>query len=83
MLQYHLQVFCVDGITANVERCNELVEWSMAIVTPLATKIGYDKAAEIAYKAFSEKKTVKTVVSEMGLLVGEELESFFDPNNMI
>lgn len=80
---YHLQAFCIDGIEANVERCNELVEWSMAIVTPLATKIGYDKAAEIAYRAFKQKKTVKSVVAEMGILSEEELESLFDPRNMV
>ena len=39
---------CVDGIIANKERCEELVEYSMAMVTCLAPIIGYDKAAEIA-----------------------------------
>lgn len=74
---------CVRGITANRERCEELVEWSMAIVTPLALKVGYDKAAEIAYKAFNEKKTVKQVVKELGIMSGEEVEEFFDPKKMV
>ncbi len=39
---------CVIGIKANEERCRELVELSMAMVTSLAPKIGYDRAAEIA-----------------------------------
>ena len=39
---------CVSGIEANEERCRELVELSMAMVTSLAPKIGYDRAAEIA-----------------------------------
>src|ERR1700752_749568 len=39
---------CVRGILANEERCRELVELSMAMVTSLAPKIGYDRAAEIA-----------------------------------
>ena len=39
---------CVVGIQANVARCGELVEYSMAMVTSLAPIIGYDKAAEIA-----------------------------------
>ena len=39
---------CVAGITANEKRCAELVELSMAMVTSLAPKIGYDRAAEIA-----------------------------------
>src|SRR6267142_473725 len=39
---------CVRGIVANEERCRELIELSMAMVTSLAPKIGYDRAAEIA-----------------------------------
>src|SRR5207244_1843408 len=39
---------CVRGIMANEQRCRELVELSMAMVTSLAPKIGYDRAAEIA-----------------------------------
>src|ERR1700730_7186036 len=39
---------CVMGREANEERCRELVELSMAMVTSLAPKIGYDRAAEIA-----------------------------------
>lgn len=74
---------CIDGITANKERCEELVEWSMAIVTPLALKVGYDKAAEIAYTAFKEKKTVKQVVKDLSILTDSEIEEFFNPRKMI
>lgn len=79
----HLGEKCVKGITANEERCKELVDWSMAIVTPLATKIGYDKAAEIAYEAFNSKKTVKEVTREKNLLNDDELEDIFNPENMV
>lgn len=79
----HLDKLCIRGIKANVNRCAELVEWSMALVTPLAQKIGYDKAAEIAYKAFNEKRTVKDVVKEMSILSEEEIENIFDPKSMI
>ncbi len=74
---------CVIGIKANRERCEELVEWSMALVTPLALKIGYDKAAEVAYKAYKEKKTVRQVVIEEGILSEEEAERVLDPKNML
>jgi fumarate hydratase class II len=50
----------VRGIEANEERCRELVELSMAMVTSLAPKIGYDRAAEIAKES---AKTGRTVVS--------------------
>ncbi|MBZ4643072.1 MAG: fumarase [Deferribacteraceae bacterium] len=79
----HLSEFCIKGIKANIERCNELVDWSMAIVTPLAAKVGYDKAAEIAYKAFNERKTVKDVVKSMNILPEDEVEKIFDPKSMV
>lgn len=79
----HLDEFCIRGINANIDRCNELVEWSMAIVTPLAKVVGYDKAAEIAYKAFNEKRTVKDVVKSMNILPEDEVEKIFDPKSMV
>ncbi len=74
---------CVVGIQANKQRCEELVEWSMALVTPLALKIGYDKAAEIAYKAYKEGKTVRQVVVEEGILSEEEAKEVLDPRKML
>jgi fumarate hydratase class II len=74
---------CVIGIEANRKRCEELVEWSMALVTPLALKIGYDRAAEVAYKAHKENKTVRQVVVEEGILTEEEAREILDPKKML
>jgi fumarate hydratase class II len=74
---------CVLGIEANRKRCEELVEWSMALVTPLALKIGYDRAAEVAYKAYKENKTVRQVVVEEGILTEEEVREILDPRKML
>jgi fumarate hydratase class II len=74
---------CIRGIQANRERCAEWVEWSLALVTPLATRIGYDRAAEIAYRAFKEGKTVRQVVTDSGLLGPEEVEAILDPRSMV
>lgn len=74
---------CVVGIEANRKRCEELVEWSMALVTPLALKIGYDRAAQVAYKAYKEGKTVRQVVVEEGILSEEEAKQALDPRNML
>ena len=46
---------CIDGIEARRERCRELVEGSMALVTSLAPKIGYDRAAEIAKESWADR----------------------------
>jgi fumarate hydratase class II len=69
---------CVSGITANEERCLELAEKSLATVTSLAPKIGYDKAAELAKRAMKEDKTVRQVAREMNLLPEAELERLLD-----
>ena len=79
----HLNEKCIANLTPNVDRCNDYVEWSMALVTPLAAKIGYDRAAEIAYEAYKEKKKVKDLVVERGILSLEEAEELFNPKNMI
>jgi fumarate hydratase class II len=65
---------CVSGITANEERCLDLAEKSLATVTSLAPKIGYDKAGELAKRAMKENKTVRAVATEMKLLDPAELE---------
>jgi fumarate hydratase class II len=74
---------CIDGIEANKERCGHWIEWSLALVTPLATEIGYDRAAELAYKAYRENRTIRDVVEESKLLPPERINELLDPKNMI
>ena len=70
---------CVRGIEANEERCRELVELSMAMVTSLAPKIGYDRAAEIAKESAKTGRTVREICLERKVLPVEELERALDP----
>jgi fumarate hydratase class II len=70
---------CVEGITANVERCAELVEYSMAMVTSLAPIIGYDRAAEIAKESAKTGKTVRQICIEQQVLPEDELNRALDP----
>jgi fumarate hydratase class II len=70
---------CVTGIEANEERCRELVELSMAMVTSLAPKIGYDRAAEIAKESAKTGKTVREICLEKKVLPAGELERALDP----
>jgi fumarate hydratase, class II len=74
---------CVDGIVADEERCAYWIEWSLALVTPLATRIGYDKAAELAHIAFEEKRMIRDVVKESGLLEAREIDELLDPKSMV
>ena len=70
---------CVTGITANKERCAELVELSMAMVTSLAPKIGYDRAADIAKESAKTGKTVREICREQKVLPEAELDRALDP----
>lgn len=73
---------CVLGIEANEERCRELVELSMAMVTSLAPKIGYDRAAEIAKESARTGKTVRQLCREKKILSEAELNAALDPVGM-
>ena len=70
---------CVAGIVANKERCEELIELSLAMVTSLAPKIGYDRAAEIAKQSARTGKTVREICLEEKVLSEAELERVLDP----
>jgi len=73
---------CVEGIEADRARCQELLELNPSIATALNTAIGYDKASEVAKKAAKERKPVRAVVKEMGLLSDEELDAYLDVRDM-
>lgn len=70
---------CIEGLQANKERCAELVEYSMAMVTSLAPIIGYDKAAEIAKESAKTGKTVRQLCREKNVLPEAELTAALDP----
>jgi fumarate hydratase class II len=52
-------------------------------VTPLAVKIGYDKAAEIAHEAYHSGRTIRAVLREKKVLPEKEIEKILDPRTMI
>ncbi|PZN09478.1 class II fumarate hydratase [Thermaerobacter sp. FW80] len=73
---------CVRGIEANRERCEALIEGSLAMVTSLVPRLGYDTAAEIAKEAYATGRTVRQLVLEKGLLSEEEAARLLDPRRM-
>lgn len=73
---------CVSGIEANVKRCNELIEGSLAMCTSLAPLIGYEKAAAIAKEAYASGKTVRDVAKAHKVLSDAELSKALDPASM-
>jgi fumarate hydratase, class II len=73
---------CVAGIEADVARCESLVEQSLAMVTALNARIGYDAAAAIARESVRTGKTVRQLCLEKNVLPPEELEQLLDPRRM-
>lgn len=73
---------CVDGIEADRERCESFIEQSLAMVTPLAKVIGYDRAAQIAKQAYESGRTVREIARELDVLPEEELNRVLDPAAM-
>ena len=73
---------CVAGIEADRERCEGLVEQSLAMCTALAPLIGYDKAGEIAKESVKSGKTVRQVAADRSLMSPEDLKEALDPRRM-
>ncbi|SMD00593.1 fumarase, class II [Desulfocicer vacuolatum DSM 3385] len=75
---------CVNGITANEEKCAAFIEKSLALVTGLIPHIGYDRAADIAKKAHKSGKTIRQVVLENNILPEAILNGIaeFNPGRM-
>ena len=74
---------CVAGIEANRQRCEDLVHWSLALVTPLALEIGYDRAAQIAHRAYREGRTVREIALEEKVVPEARLDAILDPARML
>jgi fumarate hydratase class II len=73
---------CAVGIEANEEVIRENVSNSLMLVTALNTHIGYDKAAEIAKKAYKENTTLKKAALDLGYVSEEEFDQWVDPSKM-
>ncbi len=78
---------CIDGITADAERCRRLAESSPSIVTPLNRYLGYEEAAKVAKQSLAESKTIREVVVERGYvrdgkLTEAQLDSALDVLSM-
>jgi fumarate hydratase class II len=73
---------CVKGIKANREVCEGFIEKSLSMVTALAPRIGYDKAAEIAKESVKTGRTVRELCREKKVLPEAELEKLLDARRM-
>jgi fumarate hydratase, class II len=75
--------YCVVGIQANREQIEHFLADSLMLVTALSPRIGYDKSAQVAYKAHKEGTTLREACVELGFLEGEEFDALVRPEKMI
>ena len=76
-------VHCARGIEPDRERIRSLVERSLMLVTALAPRLGYDRAAQIAKKAHAEGLTLKEATLALGYLSAEEFDRAVRPEGMV
>ena len=74
---------CVDGIRANEQRIRELMQRSLMLVTALAPKIGYDKAAQVAKAAHLNGTTLREEAIRLGFVSGPDFDRLVRPEKMI
>ena len=77
------RVHCVDGIEANEERIRSNLYNSLMLVTTLNPHIGYDKAAEVAEKAYKDNLSLREAIIDLGYMSGEEFDQLVQPEKMI
>src|SRR5512141_2091257 len=74
--------FLIKGIQLDRERIDSYVKNSLMLVTALAPKIGYDKAAKVAHTAHVEHSSLREAALKLGYLTGEEFDQTVKPETM-
>lgn len=74
---------CIEGLEPNRPRIREHLNNSLMLVTALNTHIGYDKAAEIAKKAYKENSTLREAALELGYVSEAEFDEWVRPETMV
>jgi fumarate hydratase class II len=74
---------CIAGLKPNLGRIKENLDNSLMLVTALNTRIGYDKAAMIAKKAYKDQSTLKTAAVALGFLTEKEYDLWVRPEDMV
>ena len=77
------RIHAVDGIEANEERIRSNLYNSLMLVTALNPHIGYDKAAEVAKKAYKDNSSLREAIIALGYLSGEDFDRLVQPEKMI
>jgi aspartate ammonia-lyase len=73
---------CVDGITADGERCRHYAESSLGLATALNAYLGYAEASEICKEAVKSGRTIVQVIRDKKVLTEDEIRRILDPVKM-
>ena len=74
---------CVEGIKPNEERISTNLYNSLMLVTALNSHIGYDKAAEVAKKAYQDNTSLREAIIALDYMSGEDFDKLVQPEQMI
>ena len=75
--------YLLEGITLNRDRIDSYVKNSLMLVTALAPRLGYDKAARIAHTAYEDNSSLREACVKLGYLSGEDFDTIVRPETMI
>ena len=75
--------YCFKGIVPDLDKINYYMENNLMLVTALNSKIGYEKSAQIARKAYLEEKTLRQAALELGYISEQDFDLTVNPENMI
>lgn len=74
--------FCVEGIEANIEKCQSYVDKSLGVITALNPHIGYKKATKIAKEALETEASIRDLILRDNILSEEEIDRILNPFEM-
>ncbi len=74
---------CIAGLEPDAARMAEHLERGLMLVTALNPHIGYDKAAQIAKKAYSEGTSLRQAALALGYLSNEDFDAWVRPEQML
>jgi len=72
----------IDSLEPDEQRCNDLIEGSLAMCTSLVPVIGYDASAKLAYEAYATGKTIRQLALDKKILDADQLNKLLDPGSM-
>lgn len=85
ILENGLRIFreyAIEGMTANIEHCRNMVERSISLVTAINPYVGYEKATEVARIAIETNRPIREICIEKGILTEKEVDTILDLNNL-